>query len=176
MCGFIGKAGEPNVEPGSELMRARPFLDRRGPDSVKLWRSRDRRTEILHARLAIVDLGWAAPQTLTDPETGNTVAFVGEIYNYPELRSRLSEYPFRTISDTEVLLAAYRRWGIECLSQLRGMYSLVIVNGNSGRTYLARDPIGKKPLFLATWAGKVFFGSSVFALVAASGSSPVVDP
>ena len=156
-------------------MRARPLLERRGPDSLKSWKSRDGRSELLHARLAIVDPGGMAHQPLSDPDTGTTLAFNGEIYNYPELRAELPDYPYRTSSDTEVILAAYRRWGIQGLSRLRGMFALALADGATGHMYLARDPIGKKPLFVANWDGSTLFGSSAAALVAASGRVGAID-
>ena len=175
MCGFIGRRVHATSDRVPSLERALPFLRRRGPDSSRLWRSADGTAELLHARLAIVDAGGAAHQPLTDPETGVTIVFNGEIYNYPELRAELAEYAFRTQSDTEAILAAYRRWGIASLARFRGTFALALVDPRSGRLYLARDAVGKKPLFLANWNGQVSFGSSVLALVAASGISPAMD-
>src|SRR5262249_7413192 len=144
-------------------------LRRRGPDSDKLWISPTGNVEIFHVRLAIVDQGGVAHQPMTDPETGVTIAFNGEIYNYSELRPALRAYPFVTDSDTEVFLASYVRWGIECLSKLRGFFAAVIADPRNGIALLARDPVGKKPLFMSEWAESVYFGSSVLALVALSG-------
>jgi len=130
----------------------------------------------VHARLAIVDQGGLAHQPMTDPDTGTTVAFNGEIYNYPELRSDLATYPYRTDSDTEVILAAYRTWGIDAVARFRGMFAMVLVDGQTGAVYLVRDPVGKKPLFVAEWAGSFVFGSSVLALAAAIGGGRPIDP
>jgi asparagine synthase (glutamine-hydrolysing) len=177
MCGFLGaitSAGGGGA--GVDLARGGRFVARRGPDSMKHWTSPDGRIEILHARLAIVDEGGIAHQPLTDLQTGTTVAFNGEIYNYPELRAELSSFPYRTSSDTEVILAAYRRWGISGLSRFRGMFSLVLADGASGTVYLARDHVGKKPLFLAEWEGHFIFGSSVLAIAAASRRFPALHP
>lgn len=177
MCGFIGAVHAADRRDGEvDLSRGARWIARRGPDSVKHWTSPDGRIEILHARLAIVDEGGPAHQPLTDPDTGTTVAFNGEIYNYPELRAELASYPYRTHSDTEAILAAYRQWGIDALSRLRGTFSLVLVDGTTGLVYVARDLVGKKPLFLAEWDGRLLFGSSVLALAAASGRRPVIDP
>lgn len=173
MCGILGAiATAGRFDRPVDVSRGGRFIGRRGPDSMKLWTSPDGRVDILHARLAIVDEGGVAHQPLTDLQTGTTVAFNGEIYNYPELRAELSTFPYRTSSDTEVILAAYRRWGIGGLSRLRGMFALVVVDGTSGTVYLARDHVGKKPLFLAEWDGHLIFGSSVLAIAAASSRSP----
>ena len=176
MCGFVGAR---HVDAGlrfADLQNAVRWIARRGPDSLKRWTSPDRTIEILHARLAIVDQGGLAHQPMTDPETGTTVAFNGEIYNYPELRSELAAYPYRTDSDTEVILSAYRQWGIDAVKRFRGMFSMVIVDGRTGTLHLVRDPVGKKPLFLAEWDGGILFGSSALALAAAIGQAPSIDP
>ncbi|HKO63278.1 MAG TPA: asparagine synthase-related protein [Pyrinomonadaceae bacterium] len=137
--------------------------------------SPDRNIELLHARLAIVDTDSRAHQPFTDAARGITVVLNGEIYNYRELRSHLSGYSFRTESDTEVIIALYLAEGLEGLKLLRGMFALCIVDENKRRVYLARDPIGKKPLFIAQWSGDCYFGSSILALVAASGSRPPIS-
>ena len=130
--------------------------------------------ELLHARLAIVDTDSRAHQPFTDDRSGITVALNGEIYNYRELRSQFSGYSFKTESDTEVIIALYFAKGLEGLKELRGMFAMCIVDESQRRVYLVRDPIGKKPLFVAHWSGDCYFGSSVLALLAASGSSAAI--
>lgn len=173
MCGVIGSVD--GAAGSVDLSRADSLMARRGPDALKRWISADRRVEVVHARLAIVDGGGEAHQPMTDPETGTTVAFNGEIYNYAELRAELPDYPYRTGSDTEAILAVYRRRGVEGFSALRGMFALVLVDGASGDVYLSRDPVGKKPLFITDWRGATVFGSSVQALARASGYQPAVS-
>lgn len=174
MCGFIGRI---NVKHrlAPPLTTSLQFLGRRGPDSHREWASHYQNVELLHARLAIVDTDSRAHQPFSDDAHGITVALNGEIYNYRELRSQLSGYSFRTESDTEVIIALYLAKGLAGLKQLRGMFALCIVDERKQRVYLARDPIGKKPLFLAQWSGDCVFGSSVLALVAASGCSPAIS-
>ncbi len=166
MCGFIGRINNQGSIFAQEypLAAGLKFLGRRGPDSIKEWKSEDGRVELLFARLAIVDTDSRAHQPLTDDERGITVAFAGEIYNYLELKDKLTGYPFKTHSDTEVLLALFALYGLEGLRWLRGMFALSIVDTRSRRIYLIRDPIGKKPLFIARWQDNVLFGSSVLAL------------
>lgn len=177
MCGLIGKVKkqEGQVSGGEPLEAALKFLARRGPDASRVWCSDDGRVELLHARLAIVDSDRRADQPLADENSGVCVAFVGEIYNYQELQFELGAYPFKTSSDTEVLLALYQKWGLEGFKRLRGMFSLVIVDCRKKRLYLVRDPIGKKPLFCADWPNGVYFGSSALALVSASGHRPSIQ-
>lgn len=144
-------------------------MRRRGPDSSKEWRSKDGRVELLHARLAIVDTDGRSHQPFADPARGVTVAFTGEIYNYQNLRDGLKGYDFRTDSDTEVLLATYTMKGIAGVNDLRGMLAACIVDETRGRLILLRDPVGKKPLFVARWGADVLFGSSLLPLVRAHG-------
>lgn len=176
MCGFIGRIVDQPGAPGGVLADALPYLRRRGPDSCSTWRSSDGRVELLHTRLAIVDSDARATQPLEDAERGVVVAFNGEIYNYPELRRELAAYPFRTTSDTEVILAAYALHGRAGLDRLRGMYSLVVVDTRRRRVLVVRDPVGKKPLFVGRWGGVVVFGSSVLALLAAADARGQINP
>jgi asparagine synthase (glutamine-hydrolysing) len=87
--------------------------------------------------------------------------FVGEVYNYRLLRAKYRDYPFRTESDTEVILAAYLKKGAEALAELRGMCAVAIADLRTRQLILARDSIGKKPLYVANWGGAIYFGSSV---------------
>jgi asparagine synthase (glutamine-hydrolysing) len=172
VCGFIGRIGGERVV---DLRRGLPWLARRGPDAQRLWESADRSVSLLHARLGIVDCDPRSDQPLTDVARGITVALVGEIYNYRELKHTLRGYGFRTESDTEAVLAAYALRGIDGLRLLKGMYAMALVDERGRRVVLARDPIGKKPLFYARWNRTLLFGSSLLPLVAASGTGVGVD-
>jgi asparagine synthase (glutamine-hydrolysing) len=169
VCGFIGVIRGDGRTGGGEtlpLENGLPFLQRRGPDSHHAWQSADGRVALLHVRLAIVDQDRRAEQPFTDPQSGLTIAFNGEVYNYSDLRAELGDYPFQTNSDTEVLLAIFARWGVAGLKRLRGMFACVIIDERRRRIYLFRDAIGKKPLYYARWPDGVRFGSSVLPLVA----------
>ena len=169
MCGFIGRiarGGDPR-----DLSKSLPWIRRRGPDSQRMWTSADGQVQLLHARLAIVDKDSRAIQPLADASGCTVACFSGEIYNYAELRQKLGPYPYRTASDTEVILAAYTLHGMDGIRLLKGMFSLVIVDDTKKRIILARDPIGKKPLILARWGGQVFFGTNLVPLVAAYGKA-----
>ena len=144
-------------------------MKRRGPDYTGYRLSQNKKIEMLHVRLAFVDLNNRAVQPFTNRAKGITVAFNGEIYNYQELKRMLSkDYFFETQSDTEVLLAMYATRGLEGLNQLKGFFSGAIVDESLGRVFLFRDAIGKKPLFLANWSDGVYFGSTILALMSAS--------
>src|SRR6267142_131147 len=121
MCGFIGRINtlQPNSAGTPSLSAGLRFLSRRGPDSNREWASGDGQVELLHARLAIVDTDSRAHQPFTDVKDGITVVFNGEIYNYLDLRAELSDYEFRTRSDTEVIIALYVTQGLGGLRKLR---------------------------------------------------------
>jgi asparagine synthase (glutamine-hydrolysing) len=174
MCGFIGQISE--TKDSKDLLSALPWLKRRGPDSQNLWYSRDKQIGIMHARLAIVDKDPKANQPFCDQESGLTVAFTGEIYNFQELKNKFSSLRFRTESDTEVILAVFNEYGVKGLNLLKGVFSLAIIDEKNKKIFLARDPIGKKPLYLARWQDNVFFGVSVLALAAANKKPVEINP
>jgi asparagine synthase (glutamine-hydrolysing) len=140
-------------------------MQRRGPDASSYWQSSDGRVSLFHTRLSIVDESASAHQPFSERKRGLTIAFNGEIYNYADLRSQLTGYPFRTNSDTEVLLAVFAEWGVEGFTRLRGMFACVLIDERAQRVFLVRDPVGKKPLYLARWRSEVLFGSSALGLV-----------
>ena len=176
MCGFIGRIrnSESTYRPPS-LLTGLPFLGRRGPDSHREWKSENESVELLHVRLAIVDTDSRAHQPYTVVEHGITVVLNGEIYNYQELRNELSDFQFHTTSDTEVVGVLFAREGIKGLQRLRGMFSMVIADSRARRVFLVRDPVGKKPFFLADLPSGKYFGSSILPLVAASGEPQQID-
>lgn len=173
MCGLIGGI---NLAGGADsIKRGVPWLKRRGPDSQGVWASEDGQVVLLHARLSIVDRDPRSNQPYFDPEQDIVVGFVGEIYNYSELKARLSDYDFQTESDTEVVLAVYSRYGVTGFRLLKGMYTIALIDQKHSRIFLVRDPIGKKPLFLASWNSQVLFGSSVLPLVASVGGEVGIE-
>jgi len=131
-----------------------------------------------HRRLSIIDLSKSANQPMSD-NAGNLIAFNGEIYNFRELRRELADENnlFRTQSDTEVILAAYRRWGLECLTRLNGMFAFAIWDSKLQRLMLARDRMGEKPLFYAEDGfGGFIFASDLNALRAHPSIVSRIDP
>jgi asparagine synthase (glutamine-hydrolysing) len=146
----------------------RDTMTHRGPDDAGIWSSGDGRIVLAQRRLAIIDLSPGGHQPMTDPVTGATVTFNGEIYNYLELKVELEKlgHAFRTSSDTEVLLAAYREWGTTFLSKLNGMFAFGLYDARSKRVLLARDRAGEKPLFYREAGGVLTFASELKALLA----------
>ena len=152
MCGiaatFAYGAGAPPVDR-AEVIRMREQMFARGPDGEGEWFSEDGRVGLGHRRLTIIDLSPAGAQPMWNADRSLAIIFNGEIYNYRELRSRLSAngYQFRSHCDTEVLLALYQTRGEAMLNELRGMYAFAIWDRNKEGLFLARDPFGIKPLY-----------------------------
>ena len=166
MCGIVGTAlREPATDP-ELLVAQRDTLRHRGPDDAGVWWSDDRRVGLAHRRLSIIDLSASGHQPMQG-EDGLQIVFNGEIYNYRELRAELAGtgYPFRTATDTEVLLAAYRRWGTDCVDRLNGMFAFAIWDPAARQLFLARDRAGEKPLFYHCEGGRFGFASELKALL-----------
>jgi asparagine synthase (glutamine-hydrolysing) len=126
-----------------------------------------------HRRLSILDLTSAGHQPMTNPETGDVITYNGEIYNSPELRLELecAGTRFRGHSDTEVILAAYARWGIDAIRRLDGMFAIGLYAARERRLHLVRDPLGIKPLYVARTRRGLVFASELRGVVA----SGIVD-
>ena len=147
----------PVVETMSEL------IAHRGPDGHGLWERERGGVAFGHRRLTIIDLT-TGEQPMTDGD-GAWVTYNGEIYNYVEVREVLGERAFRTTSDTEVLLRAYRRWGVDCLAQLRGMFAFALWDESEQTLFCARDRFGIKPLYYAQVDGMLVLASEAKALL-----------
>jgi asparagine synthase (glutamine-hydrolysing) len=141
----------------------------RGPDAEGDFQSDSGLASLLHNRLRIIDLSDAGRQPMCDPSGRYWIVFNGEIYNYLELRQELvSGYSFRTRTDTEVLLAAYLKWGEACLTRLIGMFAFVIWDEARHEAFGARDRLGVKPMHYHLAAnGALSIASEIKALHAA---------
>lgn len=181
MCGIAGIFGySDSAAPVDrhELARITAHMAARGPDGEGLWTSQDGRVALGHRRLAIIDLSIAGAQPMSDPATGNVIVFNGEIYNYRVLKRELqaSGYVFRSETDTEVLLHLYARDGEAMLVRLRGMYAFAIWDARRQLLFLARDPLGIKPLYYADNGKFIRFASQVKALAAGGALSNEPSP
>lgn len=181
MCGIVAifsyHADAPPVD-SVELMQIREAMLSRGPDGAGLWVSRDQKVGLAHRRLAIIDTTDAGAQPMATPDGRLRITFNGEIYNYRELRASLSSrgYVFLSNSDTEVLLYLYREHGKEMLPLLRGMYALAIWDEERRALFLARDPLGIKPLYYADDGKTIRVASQVKALVAGGAVDIAAEP
>ncbi len=174
MCGIAGYYNW--AAPATLLPAMLHTIAHRGPDAGGEYRhprhldAEGGGTVALgHRRLSIIDLSTRSDQPLR--KDGLVISYNGEIYNYRELADELrgSGVAFKTQSDTEVVLEAWRRWGPACLGRLRGMFAFALYDERARTLYLARDPFGIKPLFVFRRGGGLIFGSEPKALLRATG-------
>lgn len=164
MCGIAGIFGNGYRHEHVESMVR--LQHHRGPDGFGIFVSPSGRAGLGHNRLSIIDLSSAGDQPMTNSDGRFTVILNGEIYNYLELKLELEDqYPFNSKSDTEVLLAAYLKWGPECLDRLIGMFAFVIWDEAHQTAFAARDRFGVKPLYYNTGSdGTLSISSEIKAL------------
>src|SRR3984893_3258869 len=181
MCGIFGWVVEAaKHQDRNTLLSLTDLMSHRGPDGsgYQLDETSDERFQIGfgHRRLSIIDIGGGA-QPMSSEDGRFTVIFNGEIYNYLELRQELVAlgHRFRTNSDTEVLIEAYRAWQLHAVRRLRGMFGFALWDEAEQRLILARDAFGKKPLFLAELQGVLLFGSEIEPLVQFPGFNRAFD-
>lgn len=166
MCGISGIFGKDWVIGQLEAMVG--SQRHRGPDAGGVWRDRTGQAGLGHNRLSIIDLSPSGLQPMASHDGRLRIVFNGEIYNYLELRAELSDYPFRSRSDTEVILAAYQRWGPACLDRFIGMFAFLLWDERSNELFAARDRFGVKPLYYhLDPAGKLVLASEIKAIFAA---------
>jgi asparagine synthase (glutamine-hydrolysing) len=168
MCGIIGIARKDPVRDRSWLVVGRDAMSHRGPDDTGEWWSPDGRVGFGHRRLSIIDLSPAGHQPMEDAGGAIFIVLNGEIYNFRDLRRELVEkgHCFRSASDTEVILEAYREWGTECLGHLNGMFAFGLYDSRTRQLLLARDRAGEKPLFYSVGDGVLRFASELKGLMA----------
>ncbi len=166
MCGIAGEISfDGAVSPGP-LEGMAQAMRHRGPDDDGLWLDDSGRCGFAFRRLSIIDLSPLGHQPMIDEETGNVIVYNGEIYNFQALRRECEAWgaKFRSQSDTEVILALYRRFGPDCVTHLRGMFALAIWDARKAELFLARDRFGKKPLNYALTNNGLVFCSEIAPL------------
>ncbi|MEP6617176.1 MAG: asparagine synthase (glutamine-hydrolyzing) [Ginsengibacter sp.] len=165
MCGIAGIIGK--IDDGTSKIQAMlQKQQHRGPDAHAYWH-KDLVT-FGHNRLSIIDLNECANQPMHSSCQRYTLVFNGEIYNYKELKKELeNEYSFQTHSDTEVVLAAFKKWGKNMLERLNGMFAFCIYDQQDKTVFAARDRFGVKPFHYAIHAGCLYFASEIKTLWAA---------
>ena len=170
MCGIAGilvYRDASTLQVGETLAAISLRLRVRGPDASGSWRSPSGRVHFAHRRLSIIDLSTRSDQPLHSADGRYSIVFNGEIYNYMELRTQLEQKGcvFATTGDTEVLLQMYVEYGAAMLPQLRGMYAFAIWDEHEQKLFLARDPLGIKPLYYAQANRCLHFASQTRALL-----------
>ncbi len=179
MCGIAGLF-HPDVPKPVEPARVAAMtemLAHRGPDGDGVWTAPG--VGFGHRRLSIIDLSDAAAQPMLTPDRRLAITFNGEIYNFRDVRADLEAkgHAFRTESDTEVILAAWRQWGPACLERLNGMFAFALYDADAESLFLARDRLGVKPLFYAILSdGALIFASELKGLLAHPRLRRVPDP
>ena len=178
MCGIAGlfHCGTPKPVDPARVSRMCDALFHRGPDGSGIWTGQG--VGLGHRRLAIIDLE-GSPQPMHAHDGNAVIVFNGEIYNFRELRRELEGHgaKFRTGGDTEVILAAWQRWGPDCLGKLHGMFAFAIYDENRKELFLARDRLGVKPLFMAHLSdGSLAFASELKGLLAHPLLRREIDP
>lgn len=179
MCGIAGAVSvTTDARPDPEVVRRMSAsMAHRGPDGEGTWVSGNGRVCFAHRRLSIIDLE-SGQQPFAAEDDSACLVFNGELYNYLELRSELIQegVRFRTESDTEVLFHILRRRGPSGLDKVIGMFAFAFWSEETGNLVLARDRVGKKPLFYALRDGCLYFSSTLRGIEAAFGSMPEVSP
>ena len=176
MCGIVGIVRAGGVEPADRdrVATAVEALRHRGPDANGVHA--EPRCVLGHTRLSIVDLA-GGRQPMPNEDASVLAVFNGEIWNHLELRRQLEQqgHRFATRSDTEVLVHGYEEWGDRLPSHLNGMFAFAIWDGRSQRLLLARDRLGKKPLYVAELDRGLVFGSDARSVLLAGGRKPEVE-
>ncbi|MDJ0642969.1 MAG: amidotransferase 1, exosortase A system-associated [Erythrobacter sp.] len=178
MCGIAGlfHAETPKPVDPNRVERMCAVMAHRGPDGAGVWT--DHGVGLGHRRLSIIDLE-GSPQPMHSADQRAVIVFNGEIYNFRELRAELEKTGarFKTEGDTEVILEAWKRWGVDCLERLHGMFVFALYDLEKRQLLLARDRFGVKPLFMARLSdGGLAFASELKGLLAHPSLRRRIDP
>ncbi len=175
ICGVVPLAGTLDPDLAEALPAMADTIRHRGPDDV--GRRRGPRGAIGQTRLSIIDRA-GGHQPLGNEDGTRWIVFNGEVYNHHALRRELEAkgHRFRTVSDTEAILHAWEEWGERCVERLEGMFAFAILDETTGELFLARDRLGKKPLFYAELGGALHFGSEIKVLRASPAWDGALEP
>ncbi|MBS1645894.1 MAG: asparagine synthase (glutamine-hydrolyzing) [Bacteroidetes bacterium] len=174
MCGITGiiSATVDKQKALTALQRMNKAIEHRGPDAEGVWDNEH--AYLGHRRLSIIDLSESGTQPLHSYDNRYVIIYNGELYNYQDLRLQLQRsiqgtqekpYFFKTQTDTEVVLAAYMRWGADCLQYFNGMYAFAIYDTQTKHIFIARDRMGIKPLYYSFQNNTLLFASELRAIL-----------
>src|SRR5712691_8227227 len=176
MCGIAGIVGaQPDYRAdAADVHRMCQTIVHRGPDDEGIYVSGG--AGLGMRRLSIIDLS-TGHQPIHNEDRSVWVVFNGEIYNFPELRTQLENrgHQFYTHSDTEVIVHLYEEMGADCVKMLRGMFAIALYDSNRKTLLLARDRLGKKPLYYAQHEGRLYFGSEIKTMLAVAPNLAEID-
>lgn len=163
MCGICGFFSKKTITT-EQLKAMNDTMYHRGPNDSgeEIYPAKDGYTVgLAQRRLSILDLSALGHQPMHSPDKRVSVVFNGEIYNFQEIREEIKEYEFRSNCDTEVIIAAYLKWGISCVEKFNGMFAIALYDREDDSFYLVRDRIGKKPLYYWLTGEGIVFGSEL---------------
>ncbi len=174
ICGIYQKSRAPISE--KLIIEMRDIMRSRGPDDAGIYI--DQYCGLGHRRLSIIDLSQAGHQPMGNENGTVQMAFNGEIYNFSQLRTRLESlgHVFKSSTDCETVIHGYEEWGESVFEKLNGMFALSIWDAKKGQLILAKDRVGKKPLFYHQSGSKVVFASDIKAVIKGIEIKPEVDP
>lgn len=167
MCGICGFYSKKRIT-ADQLTEMNNTMYHRGPDDagVEIIPAREGyMVGLAQRRLSIIDLSVLGHQPMHSADGRLSIVYNGEIYNFQELKEELSDYPFVSSCDTEVILAAYLKWGIGCLEKLNGMFAIAVFDRKEEKLYLVRDRAGKKPLYYWLKDGNLVFASELKPII-----------
>lgn len=170
MCGICGFISKQNITL-NQLKEMNDTMYHRGPDDSgeEIFPMKDGyRIGMAQRRLSILDLSPLGHQPMHSADKRISVVYNGEIYNFQELKKEL-DYPFCSACDTEVIIAAYLKWGIDCVNRFNGMFAICLYDRETEDVYLVRDRVGKKPLYYEVENGNLIFGSELKPLMKREG-------
>jgi asparagine synthase (glutamine-hydrolysing) len=167
MCGIIGVCSKKPIESRDWLITGRDAMKHRGPDSAGIWWSEKGNVGFAHRRLSIIDLSEKGHQPMHDSQHEISIVLNGEIYNYQELKEQLIDegFTFNSTSDTEVVIASWKKWGTKCVDRFNGMFAFAIHDFKKEIVFVARDRAGEKPLFYSLKDGELRFSSEIKGLL-----------
>ena len=176
MCGICGYISKKRITE-DELRIMNDTMYHRGPNDsgVAIYEGRDGYSiGFAQRRLAILDLSPQGHQPMYSANGRISIVFNGEIYNFLELKEELKDYPYKSTCDTEVIIAAYLKWGIHMVDHIHGMFAIALYDRDTEDVYLIRDRIGKKPLFYWVNDGNIVFGSELKPIMKCPGFKPEI--
>ena len=177
MCGICGYISRKRITE-EQLRAMNDTMYHRGPDDsgAEIYEMRGGwQVGFAQRRLSILDLSQLGHQPMHSKDRRISVVYNGEIYNFQELREELADYSFRSDCDTEVIIAAYLKWGIACLERFNGMFAIALYDRESQEVYLVRDRIGKKPLYYWYEDGDLVFASELKPIMKCPGFTAKIE-
>ena len=164
MCGIAGFYSNNRFFSEADLQQMTNALQHRGPDAAGFYLNDAKTCGLGHRRLSIIDLSAAANQPMYSQSGRYVMVFNGEVYNFQEIQAQLNIKP-RTTSDTEIILEAFEKKGVDFVQLLNGMFAIAIYDIQEHALYLFRDRLGVKPIYYYNQAGNFAFGSEIKSLL-----------